>query len=376
MEPDTTDRREIEEEAVKIIERCWCSFRDQQMFQLLKYAVCAAEHSLTYEILRKLSPIEAELLRDPIFQPKVKFRFLGPDFPPFIVFKVYIQSDGKRVKYLSGKKIIKPASEYACAFEGGLIQSLVAKEVACERVDSIGLSRAVMAAVDACKQMGNRKYYHQMITDMCQSEADTITDEIDVTNLKEYMQYLKNTDEMPAKLGGKDNTWRKLSLEALPRHNIMYDVMTFLSSGFASPRLKSEMPEMAATRPITQTDQLQCIQAIPNKIRRPMLAEKTSGRRTKKAKDRVARMRRMYGLEDHATSEGRTAILLEDDTTSEGRTAILLEDDTTSMNPVDLPKIDVYDEFDDDNWEEEGEQLYQWSQELSTENLGQQTPNL
>ncbi len=33
---------EKEKEAVKIIERSWCSYRDQQMFQLLKYAVCAA----------------------------------------------------------------------------------------------------------------------------------------------------------------------------------------------------------------------------------------------------------------------------------------------------------------------------------------------
>ena len=24
------------------IERCWCSYRDRQMFKLLKYAICAA----------------------------------------------------------------------------------------------------------------------------------------------------------------------------------------------------------------------------------------------------------------------------------------------------------------------------------------------
>ena len=36
--------------------------------------------------------------------------------------------------------------------------------------------------------MGNRKFYEQMIKDLCQTEKDKITDEVDVTNLKEYMQ--------------------------------------------------------------------------------------------------------------------------------------------------------------------------------------------
>ena len=29
-------------EATRKIERCWCSYRDKQMFKLLKYAICAA----------------------------------------------------------------------------------------------------------------------------------------------------------------------------------------------------------------------------------------------------------------------------------------------------------------------------------------------
>lgn len=29
-------------QAVKIIERTWCSYRDKQMFRLLKHAICAA----------------------------------------------------------------------------------------------------------------------------------------------------------------------------------------------------------------------------------------------------------------------------------------------------------------------------------------------
>lgn len=38
-------------------------------------------------------------------------RFGGTEFPPIILFKIYIHSGGQGVKYYSGKKVIKPASE-------------------------------------------------------------------------------------------------------------------------------------------------------------------------------------------------------------------------------------------------------------------------
>lgn len=61
-------------EAVQIIENAWCRHRDKQMFRLLKHAVCAAEHGLSDDILRRIAPREAELLRDPSMSVKVKFR--------------------------------------------------------------------------------------------------------------------------------------------------------------------------------------------------------------------------------------------------------------------------------------------------------------
>ena len=44
------------------------------------------------------------------------------------------------------------------------------------------------AASDSLRLMGNRKFYDQLIADMCQHEKDRITDEIDVTTMKDYMQ--------------------------------------------------------------------------------------------------------------------------------------------------------------------------------------------
>lgn len=36
------------------------------------------EHSLTFEVLRKVSPLEAELLRDPAVHARVRFRYCTP----------------------------------------------------------------------------------------------------------------------------------------------------------------------------------------------------------------------------------------------------------------------------------------------------------
>lgn len=171
------------------------------------------EHSLTAELLRKVSPREAELLRDPAIQGKVKFRwatvpctltggdtctlsllppshppthtrFGGTTFPPYILFKVFTSVSGNGgVHYISGKKMIKPASD---------------------------------AAEDARRQMGNRRFYDQMLADACCHQQLKVTDEVDVTTMKEYMQYVANVDETPAYMGGKDNTWRRLNMEGRP----------------------------------------------------------------------------------------------------------------------------------------------------------------
>ena len=42
----------------------------------------------------------------------------------------------------------------------------------------------------------------------------------------------------------------------------MYDVMTFIDSGVASPRLTAEMPHMVKTRPVTQENKLELVNKI------------------------------------------------------------------------------------------------------------------
>lgn len=72
-----------------------------------------------------------------------------------VFFKIFSDTSLTRVKYMSGKKAIKPASK---------------------------------AAEEACDLMGKRRFLQIMVQDnMCQ-ERYKVTDEMDVTTLRDYMQ--------------------------------------------------------------------------------------------------------------------------------------------------------------------------------------------
>lgn len=325
-QPAVTEKELIRQAAASIIEKAWISYRDRQMFRLLKHAVCAAENSLSQEILRKVAPKEAEFLNDKTSQIRVRFRFGGGEFPPMIFFKVFLHSEGKGVKYLSGKRVIKPATD---------------------------------AAEDSLRLMGNRQFYEQMLEDAMFQRQYKITDEIDVTTLKDYMQYLTNIDESPAKLGGKENYWRKLTLDILPRHTIFYDIVDFLFTRVMTPRLRQEVP-LLITRPITQDIQVQHIRAV-SQLRSPDVPMPTpksklsgiqsqvSGRRSKQARLRAMKMRKMYGLDREDTFE------------SAGQTAVSEEPE----DYFDKYGITGEDGEDPEAWEREAKKLYEWTQELS-----------
>jgi len=51
------------------------------------------------------------ILRHCIILLLVLYRFGGTEFPPIIMFKIFVQSGGQGVKYYCGKKVIKPSSK-------------------------------------------------------------------------------------------------------------------------------------------------------------------------------------------------------------------------------------------------------------------------
>ena len=72
-------------------------------------------------------------------------------------------------------------------------------------------------------------------------------------------------DETPSYLGGRDNSWRKLTLEDLPRQTIFYDVVQYLYSRKLSQRLENELPALLV-KPVNQDMQMRHI-AIISEIR-------------------------------------------------------------------------------------------------------------
>nr|KAF6320487.1 hypothetical protein mPipKuh1_003487 [Pipistrellus kuhlii] len=190
------------------IQRAWLSYMDRSIFQLLKHIICAAEYCLTYDILKNVSPLEAEFAKDRGMNCKIKFRFSGEKFPPFIVYKIFLHTGGHGYKYFSGRNTLKLASK---------------------------------ASYDAYKLMGKKKFHEQIIEDEYLFQRFKITDEVDIVTMQDYVTYSSILDKTPASSGGRNNYWRRLTLSSIPKTMIMYDILDYAESKVLTKRLQKEM---------------------------------------------------------------------------------------------------------------------------------------
>ncbi|RDD39242.1 putative uncharacterized protein CXorf58 [Trichoplax sp. H2] len=321
--------------AVRVIEKCWWSYRDRQVFKLLKDALCKAETSISFDVIRKICPTESELLKDKALSAKIRFRFGGQEFPPSILFKIYIDRRNLGVKYYNGRTIIKPASQ---------------------------------AAADACKMMGYRKFYDQMIADAWDRECHEITDEIDVVTLQDYLKFQSNLDEKEAAKGGKENLWRRLSLENVPRHHIMHDVLSYMATGVITRKLVDQAPQMVdyyvpnsglplgppilAQTPLSAT-------TSNDRAGLPTNHETSqSKRRSRRAQKRVASMRKNYLNQDFESNEPNNDNKRQSNQVI-GYRGTQQDRKSTSRTNID----DII--FEGNEWEEQAGELYEWSKGLS-----------
>ena len=303
-------------EAVVQIESWWIRCRNRKIFFLLKEGICAAERTLTFQVLRKISPVEAELLNDPALNTRVRFRFGGTDFPPRILFKIFtsIKSCSSSIHYLSGKKFIKPGSK---------------------------------AAVDAGRQMGNRRLMEQLIADTCQQQGGKVTSDYEVTNLKELVQYRASLDETPAYLGGKDNTWRELDLRVLPRHHVMHDVSLYATKGVITPNLKHSFPKFWPHSPCQKIKQIRSLMNVGQAAGTGPCSERTRAPSSRKAAlERARAMRELY-----LSEEGRQMTNTPEEEFSLGGQAL-------------PPDTECPGEGEWDPDEDEALSLYEWTQTL------------
>ncbi|XP_010213089.1 PREDICTED: putative uncharacterized protein CXorf58 homolog [Tinamus guttatus] len=311
--------------------------------------------------MRRVSPREAELLKDPSMECKVRFRFAGQEFPPFVVFKIFRHTQGKSSKYISGKRIISPSNE---------------------------------AAADACKLMGSRKYYEQIVQDELQYEKQRITDETDVATMKDYMHYMSSLDETPAYFGGRNNCWRRLSLQNFPRTMIVYDIMDYAQSRRLSDRLKKEL-KFLLLRPQNKElwhDQLMAIANIRSSFpsdssvtssfccNRLTRLSMRSTRCSSQARQKIAKMKRAYLCEKERelyhmifNSSKSTAIRTYACYIQARKPATKNGSDFTGHQETALSQFEKPEDqslLADEEWEHEAATLYAWSQALSLEDVG------
>ncbi|XP_021105860.1 putative uncharacterized protein CXorf58 homolog [Heterocephalus glaber] len=213
------------------IQRAWLIHLNKTIFHLLKHTICAAEYCVIHGILKNVSPLEAGIVKDPSMKYKVRFRFSGETFPPFIVFKIFLHTEGRGYKYFSGKNLLKPSSS-------------------------------------SCKMMGKKKFYQQIMEDECLFQKFKVTDHVDTVTTQDYMQYSSLLDKIPASSGGKNNLWLKLNLKNIPRTMMMYDIINYAESRVMSARLQKEMKYLLQT---PRTEEIQHQLQIVSEVRFPSL---------------------------------------------------------------------------------------------------------
>ncbi|XP_077743993.1 uncharacterized protein CXorf58 homolog isoform X1 [Canis aureus] len=318
------------------IQRAWLSHVNKRIFKLLKHTVCAAEYCVTREILKKVSPLEAELVKDPSMKYKVRFRFSGETFPPFIVFKIFLHTEGHGNKYFNGKNLLKPSSE---------------------------------AVADACKIMGKKKFYHQVMEDECLFQKFKITDKIDIVTLKDYMQYSSLLDETPASSGGRNNYWRKLDLKNIPRTMIIYDIVDYAESGIISNRLQKEMKYLLQ-RPQTEemrqhqlriVSEVRCPSSVSaiKPLYRPYQQQnqiKHLGRQSKQALMNVEKMKKAYKMAKEKNASVGTEPQTDKPGTKQQQSIIF------STPSFDIVKVDEL--VSDEELRKEEKELFAWYQDL------------
>ncbi|KAM3837115.1 uncharacterized protein CXorf58 homolog [Vipera latastei] len=323
-EKEKENQRVKREQAAVQIQKRWWMHMTKRLFKLLKHTIRAAECCISYDILKRVSPLEAELLKEPTIQYKVRFRFAGSDFPPFIIFKIFCKSGTQTNQYISGKRVITSESK---------------------------------AAVDACKLMGYRTYYNQILQDELQNKRHGITDEIDIATIRDYMQYASHMDETPAYYGGRHNYWRRLTLENWPRAMIVYDIMDYAQSGKLSARLRAELPFLLLKPQNEETSRAQILAVCQIRSMSPGFITTSLSRQKQKAAQRMSQRRSYQARQKIAKMKKVYKVVKEEDLSSPS----LSDDSAGDPGPEN--------QFSNEDWEQEAVMLYDWARSLRTEDI-------
>ncbi|XP_040126256.1 uncharacterized protein CXorf58 homolog isoform X4 [Ictidomys tridecemlineatus] len=224
------------------------------------------------------------------------------------------------------------------------------------------------AMVDACKIMGKKKFYQQIMEDEHIFQKFKVTDHVDIVTMQDYMQYSSLLDETPASSGGRNNHWRRLNLENIPRTMMIYDIVDYAESGVISNRLQKEMKYLLQ-RPRTEemrqhqlkiVSQVRCPSfAIMQPLLQPYQQQsemKPLGRRSKQARMKVEKMRKAYKMAKNMNASEVTEL--------QKNAASAKKRETIIIPTPSFDIVKVNESTSDSELEKEEKELFAWYQDL------------
>ncbi|ORX43383.1 hypothetical protein BCR36DRAFT_336001 [Piromyces finnis] len=329
-----------------IIVKAWKRYLDRKTFKILKNSLYEIRKLCTDEILRKLNPRESVLFNDPLSQGKVRFRFGGETFPPYIYYKIY--SNGQNIHYFSGYRILNSFSD---------------------------------AYHDAYKLMGNRNFEKVINKDNVWNNSCDISDPSDVTNKKEYIQYMNSMDKKPIYLGGRNNGWRELSTLSIsiPLYekeicNIYERNKNIYSSVSLNNKIANRKIAAKSKNKINDNKEVKNNKTKNKRKIVKLMSEKRSNRQ--KQKERIKKMQQMYQFGKYEkedkdihnenknleTEENEVRLTENNDSSSSYCSSI--ESDSENDEDIDENKSFNIDDIENDDFHD----IYEWANELSFEN--------
>jgi len=292
--------RSRERAAVATIQRAWLAHRDYQIYQILRAVVCVSEGDFGRILLSRLAPTEAQFLMKGC---SVKLRLAGESFPPKVVFKVSLNAKSDSVCYLSGRRELK---------------------------DDI---------TGAVAMMGERNFCAQLASDLIERKMNgSVVDVVDVGTARDMARFKAYEEKSSATIGGKDNGWRLVDLQTIPRAAPFRDLFQVVHS-----KQLSHLPKTFWSRPRNREHLLRQIEllladehyGVAKANPRFRSEEEIEQKRQDSAALRIEKMTNLY-LERAASCSTASA-------------------KSTKLTIVDLEPLD----FDN-----EARELYEWSQYL------------
>ncbi len=184
------------------------------------------------------------------------------------------------------------------------------------------------------------------------------------------MQLESAIDHSAASLGGRDNTWRSLTGSAASGDSVLADFIAFTQTGRLTQKLSGAIPRLSPSIvSLSPAVTAQLMTARSSEAIRALNREARHVRRTRvQRSQRLDHMRRVYGVGGVSSSPIEESRLTITASTASTATHPFASSQSFRRESGEMEGREGYrndwEVEDEETWDEEGGELYQWSQEL------------